>query len=178
VIFGTLMSPAGDRRIDSAAPFAEVGFFWSPSGAAAAGPAIVEFQRPTISPDCVERVVLEFSVEAAFAEQTVAVYPADPRVMATPVGAYLPDEYLIDNRPRGVVTFQGLRASSDITELYRTYLGTGYFPSKGRRLPSNPPPNLVLAVQPQAATQPRTFRLVTPGTGDINSSLLRLSSRC
>ncbi len=179
VQFGTRFSYPGYRRLESTAASAEVGFYWGPApGDEPAGPAIIEFQRPGMAPECVEHAFLEFSADGAFRGDAVAVYPADPEILATPGGGKVPFEYLMDNRPRGVVRFDGLRGRADITDLYRTYLGKGVFPSRGRGFVQGSHPDLVVALQPENAGRPETFRLVTIGDGDRRGPLLRLWSAC
>lgn len=62
--FGTRTSGSGYRRFDAAAATAQVGFYSDFSAEEWAGPAIVEFQRPNLPPECVQRAALEFSVQA------------------------------------------------------------------------------------------------------------------
>jgi hypothetical protein len=83
---------------------------------------------------------------------------------------------LLDNRPRGVFE-EGRGASvADVTELVRTWVSGGPFPSRG--LTIDPALPVVFVVQPEAAVSTQTFTLDMTEAGTSTAPTLTIATNC
>jgi hypothetical protein len=125
-----------------------------------AGPAVVSFGPLSVSSACIVRAVLHVTLSAPPLTRPVAAYPVDPRYGALGPGEWIEGwALLLDNRPRGDFAFTGAEGEADVTDLVKTFVKGGPFPSQGKSVPAGSP--LVLSVQPRDLTSPATLDLRT-----------------
>ena len=125
-----------------------------------AGPAVVSFGPLSVSSACIVRAVLRVTLSAPPSTRPVAAYPVDPRYGALGPGEWIEGwTLLLDNRPRGAFAFAGAEGEADVTDLVKTFVKGGPFPSQGKTVPAGSA--MVLSVQPQDLMSPATFDLRT-----------------
>jgi hypothetical protein len=142
-----------------------------------AGPAIVGFGPIAVTLACVTRVTLQF-VATAPPQLAVAlgVYPIAGNHAAMRPGQELVGGLsLLSNRPRGVVAFDGVVGTADITDLFIAYLGNRSF-ANGTPVPDGD--HLTVAIQPESYASFELFGMVTDAASGQSGPTLHVERSC
>lgn len=122
------------------------------------GVAVVNFGPLPGPASCIAHVALDVSLSSPPRTPSVAVYPVDPRYHALAAGDVIDGwALLLDNRPRGVVTFDGRNGQADVTDLAKAFVA-GSTRSNGRYVKGGS--EIVVSVQPENMTSTATFELL------------------
>jgi hypothetical protein len=157
------------------APEVEVGFLFG--AGPHAGPAVLQFGPIPRPPTCIAGATLRVTISGGETSTPIAVYPGAPASLPGIDGETVPAwGTILDNRPRGVFEVDDRVAVADVTELVRTWVGGGPFPSRG--LTVDPASPLVLVVQPEAAVSTETFGLHMIESGPSTAPTLAIASTC
>ncbi|MCU1487176.1 MAG: hypothetical protein JWN67_3922 [Actinomycetia bacterium] len=158
VDLGTADRRAGRMLVGVGATGVDVGFDFNQTDHP--GPALLEFTALGVEADCLAKATLGIEVSPARVTPVpLAVYPVRPDAWpdgeqdGTPVGRQL----LLDRRPRAIFHRVGRGMQADVTELVRTWLRGGPFPSRGATVELGTP--LRLAIQPEAGSSSKTYRV-------------------
>lgn len=172
--FGTLSVGGRRQATGHRSPELELGFHFS--DASHPGPAILRFAIESSS-RCVAHASLRVTfVRRPTGEVPLAVYPIEPASLPAAEGDMPFEGALLDSRPRGVFEFAGRIGTADVTDLVRTWLAGGPFPSTGRRVAATS--QLAIAVQPEAALSAATVRMFTAEAGPNLTPSLLLETTC
>lgn len=141
-VWGTVNVPSGGSiAVSPVDGHVTVGY----SGTNPPGPAVVSFGALSVSSTCIVRAVLHVTLSAPPSTRPVATYPVDPRYGTLSSGESIEGwTLLLDNRPRDLA-FTGREGEADVTDLVKTFMKGGPFPSQGKSVPVGSP--LVLSVQ-------------------------------
>jgi hypothetical protein len=173
--FGTV-GGGGRFATGHAAEELDVGFLFEQSEEP--GPAVLRFSSDLGTPDCIEQATLTFHISSEPPSVGVSVYAGDPAVLTLEDGDPIDASVgtLLDNRPRGTVTFDGEVGEADITAVVKMWLQGGPFPSTGRTV--DPTALLALVLQPDSAKAGTAFRLLTGDSDEATRPKLAVSTTC
>ena len=176
VDFGTFDTSEGKRvAVGFADPELSVGFVFADSDRP--GPAVLEFPPLDVHASCLARAVLHVTLVTERHDISLAAYPARPESIPQHEGEEIPSfALLLDSRPRGTFEVRGAVAQADVTELVKTWLGGGPFPSQQMTVEQGAP--LAIVVQPPTASSPETMRLYTSESARETAPRLQVARSC